>query len=55
MIYSIKTIDFKLGFLSNMLIVVTFENIVVEFLNGCSIAAYSYMSIHSVSKMYRFA
>ena len=36
-------------------LIATFKNMVVKFVGGCSIATHSYMSIHSMSKIYSFA
>ena len=47
---------FKIRFLGNMFVLInTFKNMVLKFVDGCSVATRSYMIIDSVSKIYSFA
>ena len=36
-------------------LITTFKNMVVKFVGVCSVATYSYVIIHSMSKIYSFA
>ena len=50
-----KSIIFKIGFLSNMLVLITtFKSMVVKFVGGCFVGTRSYVNIYSVSKVYSF-
>ena len=51
-----KSIKFKIRFLGNTFVLITtFNNIVVKFIGGCSLATRSYVLIDSVSKISSFA
>ena len=48
-------IIFKVRHLGNiMVLIITFKNMVVKFVGGCSVATRGYVIIYSVSKIYSF-